>query len=298
MSLAPAVTALVVSYDGASRLAEGIPSLLALEPPEGGLEVVVVANGSTDGTAEKLREAFPAVRVIRHRRNRGYARPHNEAARGIASEWLAIVNDDVRVEPGWLRALLARAQATGADAVGSLLLSWDGATVDFAGGTVNAEGRGFQAGFGKPRSEVPLAAGPTLFACSAAMVVRREAFLEAGGFDERLDWFYVDVDLGWRFAVSGRRVEFEPEAVAYHRHGATAHRLPPARKLFSLERNGLASLLKNRAEDRVGPALAASLLLAGARAAALSGVPRETFAFVGPAEPSGAPPQESRLAIP
>src|SRR5438045_745500 len=80
---------------------------------------------------------------------------------------------------------------------------------------------------------------PTLFACGGAMAVRRDVYLDCGGFDETYFAFFEDVDLGWRLWVLGYEVLLAPQAIAYHRGHATGSRIPAHQRRVLYERNAL-----------------------------------------------------------
>ena len=106
--VAQLVHAIVVTHRGAAWL-PGCLRALAAQEARARLEIVVVDNGSMDGTAALLRAEFPSVAVLRLPENQGYARGNNAALRralAAGADFAALVNDDVEVEPGWLQALL------------------------------------------------------------------------------------------------------------------------------------------------------------------------------------------------
>ncbi len=139
------VTIVIPSHDGADLLKGSLPSVLATEYPQ--VEVVVVDNGSRDGSPEMVSARFPTVRVLQMGTNAGFARACNEGARQAKSPYVAFLNNDIRVDPGWLVPLVrALDEDPSCIAAGSLVLSWDGSTVDYAGGDINFEGRAFQRG--------------------------------------------------------------------------------------------------------------------------------------------------------
>ena len=199
MPSAPAIAVLVLNYNGRDHLATCLPSLEALTYPNRTL--VVVDNGSTDGSQEFVARAHPGVQVQAIGRNLGFAAGYNFAVHESAAEWVAILNNDTRVAPDWLDALAAAAVRHDATVVASRMLDWDGERVDFDGGLTSLEGHSWQVHNGDPAS-VPVAERPLLFACAGAMLVRRDAFLDAGGFDEDYFAYFEDVDLGWRLWLS------------------------------------------------------------------------------------------------
>lgn len=225
-------------------------------------EVVLVDNGSTDGSVDRVRERFPWVRVLPNGANLGFAGGYDAAVGRVDAEWVALLNSDARVDPGWLGELhRAAAGRPEVRAVAGRILSWDGARVDFDGADTFFTGHAWQRGLGAPAG----AAGPgrpLLFGCGAALLLHRETFLRHGGFDPDYFAFFEDVDLGWRMALAGDGTWYAPAAVAFHKlHGSFGSR-PQPRVRFLCERNALASVFKNFADGRGGVLLLASAALA------------------------------------
>jgi len=273
----PSATIAIVNWNGRHLLEECLPSVAALDYPRDALECVVVDNGSTDGSCEWLRREWPAVRVVAHPDNRGFAAAANDAAAAASGEIVAFLNNDCRVAPTWLRHLVEALRAADAAAVGSRLVDWEGRRLDFDGAAMNFHGHGSNRGFGRPCvADATRAPEQALFACGGAMAVERARFLAAGGFDAAYFAYFEDVDLGWRLWVLGERVLYVPAALAYHRHRGSG--MDPARWRFLLERNALASLFKNYDGANLEVVLPAARALLAARARLASGAEAEAYA--------------------
>jgi GT2 family glycosyltransferase len=261
----PDVSIVIPSWNGRALLAESLPAIAALAYPHEHVEVLVFDNGSRDGSVAWLRATWPSVRVIESPMNLGFAAACDRAAVAAGGTVLAFLNNDLRVEPGWLACMTRALGDGGAAAAGSRILDWDGARYDFDGGTMNFYGHGASPRHGRPlRTPVDEAPRPTLFACGAAMVVDRARFLASGGFDPDYFAYFEDVDLGWRLWVEGERVLFVPAAVAYHRHHGSG--LDETRRTALLEMNALASVVKNYEAESLARVLPAALLLLASRA--------------------------------
>ena len=102
----PRVSVLILTWNGLDLLRQCLPSVAASSYPN--LEVVVVDNGSTDGSTEWVRERFPEVRVIRHAENLSFCRGYNRAIPEATGDYLVLLNNDVEVPPGWLEPLVDR----------------------------------------------------------------------------------------------------------------------------------------------------------------------------------------------
>ena len=260
-------TFVVINFNGSRYLHDCLTAIRS----QGGVDIIVVDNGSDDDSVALIEGEFPDVKLIENAANAGFARAANQGAEAAESRFVAFVNTDVVLGPGWLSAILP---LFGADrdvaCVGSRLLSRDGAKIDFDGGTVNFYGFGQQVRFGSPLDEDAekkrKPTEETAFACAGAMVVDREAFLHVGGFDESFFAYFEDVDLGYRFWLAGYRVLVTREVVGYHVHHGTAARfLSDAAMAFLAERNALTFVLKNLQDENLSRVLPASLFMNPAR---------------------------------
>jgi GT2 family glycosyltransferase len=264
----PSVALVIPTYNGAGFLPECLDSVAALDYPRHLLETIVVDNGSTDGTAELLATRYPWVRVLRQGENLGFAAAVNVGAESSSAECLALANNDMRLDPAWLRELVAAyAPEEGYSCVGGLILSVDGARVDFAEGFVTFHGMAGQIGQGEAVEDVPLVdRRELLFACGGSLLVDRALFLELGGFDPAFFAYFEDVDLGWRLWLAGRKVRLAPRARSFHHRHGTGLMVPRHQRVVLQERNALLMLVKNVDERDLYRLLAAALCLVSERA--------------------------------
>ena len=261
----PRVSVIVVTWNGLEHLDACFSSVLASDYPADLLEVVCVDNGSTDGTAAFLAQRFPSVRVVALTENRGFTGGNAAGVHVASGDVLVFLNNDMRVEPTLVARLV---DGLGGDTActGARVMSWDGQRIDFVRGTASFEARGFQELY-QQRYHAGMQLADSFFPNGGAFAVTRAAYDDAGGFDPRLFAYYDDLDLGWRLRAAGYTIRTVPDAVAYHRHGATVRTQPGAHKRWLMERNALWIALRNYDDDalsRVAPAL---LLLAGLRVA-------------------------------
>lgn len=207
---------IVAAWNGADRLARLLPSLGS------STEVIVVDNGSTDGTSEFLRRRFPDVHVVALSRNEGFSRAVNRAARLAAGDALVLVNDDCVCYPGFAEMLAAGLDPGRSTvmAAGVLLESGDPTIIDTAGIELDDTLLVFDHLNGSPLDALDSAC-PPFGPSGAAAAFDRSAFVEVGGFDERLFAYWEDVDLALRLRLVGAKCTLAPLARALHEHSAT-----------------------------------------------------------------------------
>lgn len=285
----PAVSVVVLNYNTCEHLEACFKSLRELIYPEDRLELIMVDNASTDRSAAYIRANFAEVKQVINEQNYGFSKGNNIGAEKAAGELVAFLNPDMRVDRRWLieavKPFLAEAEVA---AVGSKILSWDGKSIDFAGGAANFYGYGYQAGLGQTAA-VGLQQAPILFACGGAMVARRQVFLDAGGFDEDFFAYYEDVDLGWRLWVMGYKVILAPVSVTYHQHHGAWKKVNRHRRKVLYERNAFFVMLKNYDEANLNRILPAAFMLLLKRIYVAAGVDDRLFRV-------GAPPEEPEPA--
>jgi GT2 family glycosyltransferase len=188
----------------------------------GQYELLLIDDGSDDPAAHDVAE-LDGVRLIRSEENQGFTLSANLGARHATGEFLVVLNNDTEVQPGWLDALLDAARS-GPDvgAVGAMLISPDG-MLEEAGGIIWSDATGLNYGRGRDPSNAEYQYRREVDYCSGAcLLLRRELFEKAGGFDECFSpGFYEDTDLCFTLRSSGYAVLYEPSAQVIHIGGAT-----------------------------------------------------------------------------
>jgi N-acetylglucosaminyl-diphospho-decaprenol L-rhamnosyltransferase len=179
------------------------------------LEVVVVDNGSTDGSAAAARADFPEVTVLELGENVGFGPALNRAVETHPADGIVLLNSDVECEPGFCAALLAGLD-DGIEMVAAVLLQeQEPGLIDSAGVVADHTLMGFDYRHGEPVSVLAGAADP-LGPTGGAGLYRRSAWERVGGFDERIFLYYEDLDLALRIAAGGGRCRLAPGARALH----------------------------------------------------------------------------------
>lgn len=242
----PLVSIIIVNYNGKALLKDCLESIRSSEASEE--EIIIVDNASTDGSADYIKKEFPHVKLIALDKNYGFALANNIGAETAAGEYIVFLNNDTVVTPGWLNALrnaLSSDPTVGA-AGSKLLLYHRPERVNSAGTNIVFNGGGYDIGFMDSDSDRYNTPGPRGGVCAAAMMVRKQEFLALGGFDPMYFMYFEDVDLCWRYWLSGYRVLYVPTSVVYHRFGGTAGSdRHTSLRVFYGTRNSMFNVLKN-----------------------------------------------------
>jgi GT2 family glycosyltransferase len=230
--------------------------------------IVVVDNGSTDGTAEHVRTAHRGVELVTLEGNRGFAAAVNAGIAASDAEYVALLNNDMELDPGWLASLVAALDGDpdAGSAASKLRMLREPGVLDGAGDLVTWYGATWRRGHGEPDRGQYDEPGVVASPCAGAALYRRRALEEVGGFDERFFAYLEDADWGLRAQLAGWRCLWVPAAVAYHLGGATSRRMGDLETEL-LARNTLALVLKSFPAARV---LAWSPLILGYQAYTLA----------------------------
>jgi GT2 family glycosyltransferase len=206
--------------------AECLRSLERLEY-SGDFRVVVVDNGSTDGSADRLERGFPDVTLLRNAGNFGFAKGVNVGIKwaleeGAEAVWL--LNNDTIAPPGALGRMLASMESDGkVGVVGSTLEYFDSSKIQsYGGGWVNTL-KGFSSHCVSKESAEER---PLDYITAASMLVRRKVFEEIGFFDERFFMYWEDVDFCFRARGAGWRLAVASGSTVKHKEGGSADAAP------------------------------------------------------------------------
>jgi hypothetical protein len=207
-------------------------------------EIIVVDNGSGDGSAEMAEREF-RVRVIRNVENRGFCAANNQGIRAAGGEFIALLNNDAEAEPGWLEALWrACSSAPDAGMAASKILVWeDPRLIDKAGHLIFPDGQNRGRGTGMQDCGQFDRQEDVLWPDGSAALYRRAMLDEIGGFDEDFFAYGDDAELGLRARIAGWRCIYTPKAVVRHHRSATLGK-DSMRRLELIERNRLLLAVK------------------------------------------------------
>ena len=231
----------IPNWNGSRRLKTLLKQLPQQTSPIA--EVLVVDNGSEDDSVEVA--ASLGARVIRFERNLGFGAAVNRGVKECTSSFVAILNNDVRLQPDWLARLVAQVEVPGVwFATGKLLTANRECTID---GSFDAISRGacsWRCGHGRADGPVWNQPRTIFFPPFTALVMKTELFSRLGGLDERLESYLEDVDFGLRCASQGYSGSYVPGAVAWHEGSATLGAWNP-RTVRQIARNQLLLVAKH-----------------------------------------------------
>jgi cellulose synthase/poly-beta-1,6-N-acetylglucosamine synthase-like glycosyltransferase len=206
----PSVSVVVPVLNAAAEIGRAIESLLSQNySASDNVEIIVVDNGSTDGT-DKIIEQYPVTLIREHRVRSSYA-ARNRGVASAAGEWVAFTDADCVASAEWLRSLLSPPVPEDVGAVAGEIEALESKTPV----------QRLTERYGIMKHGVTMSHKAVTCFSTANVAIRRDVLGKLGGFREDIR-FFGDMDLSWRMQLSmGRRILFRPEAVVQHRHRRT-----------------------------------------------------------------------------
>jgi GT2 family glycosyltransferase len=222
-TLTPRVSIVLTSWNSGAYLPRCLGCLVAQTFQD--FEVIVVDNGSTDGSVDHLEQDWPALKfhIQRMEKNTGFAVANNMGARLAHGRWLALLNTDAFPELDWLENLVSGAQQNPQFSFFASRQIQDRAPdrLDGCGDALHFSGFAWRRNYNEPADQCGLEAIEVFSACGAAAFYDRAAFLSVGGFDEDFFAYHEDVDLGFRLRLKGHRCLYNPRASVNHMGSAS-----------------------------------------------------------------------------
>ena len=216
----PFCSVLVLNFNGLEHLEECFGSLSKLDYPKSRYEVIMVDNGSADGSVAFVRKCFPRVKVLKLDRNYGFAEGNNRGLRAAKGEYIVFLNNDTKVRPHWLSGIVDVANISEDVGIcGSKIF-------DQKLNAVMGEGRLNVLGVPEIISRHAKAT-ECFFVSGASMLVKRKVLKRLGQcFDSEFFAYFEDVDLCWRAKLAGYKVMYAPASEVVHKGGATSKPKP------------------------------------------------------------------------
>ena len=247
-----AVAVIILNWNGEAMLRRFLPSVLK-HTPEWIADVIVADNGSTDGSLELLKEQFPSVTVIKLSKNYGFAEGYNRAIGTVNNPYVVLLNSDIAVSDDWLSPMFNYMnEHPGCGACQPKIRALNNPDMfEYAGASGGfLDKNGFPYCRGRLFDTVEEDRGqydepiPVFWASGAALMVRRDIYMEVGGLDADFFAHMEEIDLCWRIKLAGYDVMAIPSGKVYHLGGGTLSAANP-RKTYLNYRNNLLLLHKN-----------------------------------------------------
>ena len=234
------ITVVIPNYNGMKYLSECMTSLCREQQDAPEYEVLIIDNASVDGSVKYLEREWcangnPQVRLISLPDNTGFCHAVNLGIREAKSPYVILLNNDTRVEAGFIRGLYDAIR--GDDKIFSVsakMLMWDKPElIDDAGDRYCVLGWAYSRGKGRPAADYDKPV-PVFSACGGAAIYRRSVFEEIGYFDEEHFAYLEDLDIGYRARIYGYENRYEPKAAVLHYGSAsTGSRYNPRKTLLA-----------------------------------------------------------------
>lgn len=245
----PLVSIVVLNYNGKQHLEACLDSLLRTDYPN--FEIILVDNGSTDGSVEFVRKNYPIIRVLALEKNTYTTGGYMTGVLVARGKYIAILSNDMEVDRKWLKPLVKILEKA------PWIVAADAKYMNFyqhnrfddvaaAGRWVDYFGNNYTRGVNEV--DVGQYDRPT-YIIGVITIFRRDVLLKVGGFDLSYLYGYEDIDLGWRLYLMGYKVLYVPQSIIYHKSGATTRDFGESRPrpffYYLNKRNRLISIIKN-----------------------------------------------------
>jgi len=240
----PLVSVIVLTHGEGKFLADTVSSVLKTSYDN--LEIIVVDNEANDSTKELIRNLPDDVLVIETGKNLGFAGGNNKGIEKANGEIIILLNDDTRVEPDWVSAFVdAFGQRPQAGICGGLLLSWDGKTIQHAGGIVLPNALSWHVGQNEENEGQYSEIRETEYVTGAAFAIHRKALDHIGLLEPTyFPLYFEEVEYCLLARRAGFEVLFVPCAVIYHRVMETSGHLSQ-KYFFRYHKNRMRFILRN-----------------------------------------------------
>lgn len=239
-------TVIIPNYNGIKFIKECLDALLAQDIPASAYHIIVVDNGSTDGSRQLIEDAFPGVSLIALPSNTGFCHAVNVGIEAAQTPYVILLNNDTKVHPRFVGALCSALEARpGAFSVSARMRMWDRPEfLDDAGDRYCALGWAYARGKGQTASRYDTPA-EIFSACGGAAIYRKSVLNEIGLFDEAHFAYLEDLDIGYRARIHGYRSYYEPDAEVIHYGSASTGSRYNERKTLLAAANSVYVIAKN-----------------------------------------------------
>ena len=235
---------ITINYNGLKDTSELIESI----PFSNNLEVIVVDNASKQDEAGFISKKYPHVKVIRSKKNLGFAGGNNLGIKEAKGKYILLINNDTYFKSFNIDPLIERIETS--DKIGivctKLRFAWGRNPIQFAGYTTLSKitVRNQAIGFGEEDHGQYNTAHPTPYAHGAAMLIKREAIDKVGLMPECFFLYYEELDWSMMFTRAGYEIWYDPACTVYHKESQTTGQNSPLRTYY-ITRNRLLLVKRN-----------------------------------------------------
>ena len=246
----PLVAIAILNWNGKHWLEKFLPNVILYSQEA---TIYVIDNDSTDDSVKFLEHNFPTIKIIKNKKNTGFAGGYNEGLKQISEEIYCLLNSDVEVTENWIKPIATLFEKNPEiAAIQPKIRSFeDDQFFEFAGaggglidnlGYPYCRGRVFEKleeDHGQYDDETEI-----FWASGCALFIRKEDYWEMNGLDERFFAHQEEIDLCWRLKNAGRKIYYCGKSTVFHVGGGTLNKQSPQKTYLNI-RNNLSMLLKN-----------------------------------------------------
>ncbi|MCX5687490.1 MAG: glycosyltransferase family 2 protein [Candidatus Omnitrophica bacterium] len=191
------------------------------------IEIILVDNGSSDGSSDMVRTDYPEAKLIENKENLFFCKANNQGIEAAKGDFILCLNSDCVLDRDYLKeAIISFSMDGKIGMVSGKILRMDKKTIDSTGLFLARNRKPLERGYGK-LDEDQYKKSEYVFGVSGACMLAKRVMLEDikdenGYFDETFEIYYEDLDLCWRAKKKGWKAYYNPKAIAYHERGATA----------------------------------------------------------------------------
>ena len=237
------VSVIILNWNGGDYLMRCVDSVMKTDYPGDLLEVIIVDNGSIDGSARLAKKMYPQIKLIENGRNLGFCVGNNIGIKHSSGDIVVLLNNDTIVDRNWIKEILKYAQDPRVGIIGCKLYFPGTKIIQSLGFRMRFLGYWESIGAGQEDNGQFDKFGCVDYVSGAALAVKRKVLDKIGLLDPTFYAYYEDVDICYRARQAGYKV-VTSNAIVYHYGSLSWNRLP-IRKMYLVQRNGIQFILKH-----------------------------------------------------
>ncbi len=238
----PEVSVIIPNWNGKHLLKKCLDSLKLQTFKD--FEVLIIDNGSKDGSQKFIKKKYPKVNLIELKNNIGFSGAINLGVKICTGNYMFLLNNDTKVDKNCIKNLVTSVKKKKAGLIAAKILQMDHPKlIDSAGDYIDAVGHANNIGFGDYANNYNNS-GFVFLVCGGGCLIKREVFETIGFLDHDYFAYMEDVDFSLRAQFAGFKIFYEPSAIIYHKHKATSSKIPAFTEYLQY-RNMTMTIIKN-----------------------------------------------------